>query len=71
MKVGDPVSLWGRNKNGLNGPHHHGIFMGWDSRESGWDVLVEGEIEKFSTAWWVLKKTEAPGREIEGEKHGC
>ena len=62
MKVGDLVELWGKDNNGLNGPHHVGIFVGWDHSDDGWKVLVEEKIETFASTWWLARKVEDENR---------
>lgn len=56
MRLGDLVELWGKDRNGLNGPHHIGILVDWDPGERGWMVLVDEKIETFPSTWWTIIK---------------
>ena len=56
MKVGDLVELWGKDRYGLNGPHHIGVLIGWDHGARGWRVLVDEKTETFPSTWWTVMK---------------
>ena len=56
MKAGDLVELWGKDKRGLNGPHHVGILIDYDHSDDGWRVLANEKIETFASTWWSVIK---------------
>jgi len=52
MTVGDLVQLYDYS---LEGPLITGVLIGWDNPDHGWIVLVDGNLEIFSSSWWKCR----------------
>ena len=52
MSVGDLVQLYDYS---LEGPLIMGVLMGWSNSDHGWIVLVDGNLEIFSSTWWKCR----------------
>ena len=56
MKEGDLVNVYAITRRGKEGPAYRGIYVGWDSSDDGWIVMVNGAIETFLKGWWICER---------------